>query len=216
MGVTVNNHQWHNTAMTPRDTNALRRKHADATRNHIVDGAYELLLHGNGPFSHEAIAAQAGVGARTVYRYFPAQADLYEALWMRLRKQTGAIFPSSEAQILPQIPILFGGFNRNARVIRAALESPAGHRVRERGGPEGRAAFTKSLVALTAGKSLARKRQVMAIFLAIYSAPFWELLRNRGGLSGADAIAAAEWAISTLIEGLRRDYSASNNKRRTT
>jgi AcrR family transcriptional regulator len=201
--------------MEPEETTTLRQKHAATTRDHILNEAYELLVdHPDQPFSHEAIAAHAGVGARTVYRYFPAQADLYEELWARVRKQAGTIFPSSEAEILPQIPVLFGGFDRNEKVIRAVLESPAGHRVRERGAPEGRAGFSKALARLTAGMSPAEKRQVVAIFLAIYSAPFWELLRKRGGLSGADAIAATEWAMSTLIEGLRKKQTASNNGRR--
>ena len=183
----------------------LREKRAAATRDHILDKAYEVLVNQpDQPFSHEAVAACAGVGARTVYRYFPAQADLYEGLWVRVRKQAGTIFPSCEAEILPQIPILFGGFERDQKVICAILESPAGHRIRERGAPEGRASLTKGLAGLTAGMSPAQKRQVVAIFLAIYSAPFWELLRKRGGLSGADAVAAAEWTISTLIQGLRR------------
>ena len=191
--------------MNTGETVTLREKHVAATRDHILDEAYDLLVdHADQPFSHEAIAARAGVGARTVYRYFPAQSDLYEELWLRVRKQAGTIFPSSEAEILPQIPILFGGFDRNENLIRAVLESPAGHRVRERGAPEGREAFSKSLAGLTAGMSPAEKRRVVAIFLAIYSAPFWELLRERGGLSGGDAIAAAEWAMSTLIQGLRR------------
>ena len=185
------------------------------TRDHILDEAYELLVnHPDQPFSHEAVAACAGVGARTVYRYFPAQSDLYEALWVRVRKQAGTIFPSVEGEILPQIPILFRGFDRNEKVIRAVLESPAGHRIRERGAPEGRAAFSQSLAGLTAGMSPAEKRRVVAIFLAIYSASFWELLRERGGLSGADAIAAAEWAMSALIESLRKKQTTSNNGRR--
>jgi AcrR family transcriptional regulator len=201
--------------MRAEETITLREKHAATTRDHILDEAYELLVsHPDQPFSHEAIAARAGVGARTVYRYFPAQADLYEELWVRVRKRAGTIFPSSEAEILPQIPILFGGFERNEKVIRAVLESPAGHRIWERGAPEGRAAFSRSLAGLTAGMSPAEKRQVVAIFLAIYSAPFWELLRKRGGLSGADAIAAAEWAMSALIQGLRKRQATTNNRRR--
>ena len=193
----------------------LREKHAALTRDQILDKAYELLVnYPDQPFSHEAIAVRAGVGARTVYRYFPAQSDLYEELWVRVRKQAGTIFPSSETEILPQISILFGGFDRNEKVICAVLESSAGHRVRERGASEGRAAFSKSLTGLIAGMSSAEKRQVVAIFLAIYSAPFWELLRKRGGLSGADAIAAAEWAMSALIQTLRQKQATSNNGRR--
>ena len=201
--------------MQAEQTITLREKHAAATRDQILDQAYALLVNDpDQPFSHEAIAARAGVGARTVYRYFPAQSDLYEALWLRVRKQAGTIFPSLEAQILPQIPILFGGFDRNEKVIRAVLESPAGHRIRERGAPEGRAAFSQSLAQLTADMSGAQKRQVVAIFLAIYSAPFWDLLRRRGGLSGGEAIAAAEWATSALIEALRKSRITNSNRKR--
>ena len=193
----------------------LRQKHAATTRDHIANEAYQLLVeYPDRPFSHEVVAARAGVGARTVYRYFPTQADLYEELWLRVRRQAGTIFPSSESEILPQIPILFGGFERNEKVIQAVLESPAGHRVRERGAPEGRAAFANSLTQLTAGMSPVEKRRVIAIFLAIYSAPFWELLRKRGGLSGADAIAAAEWAMRALIQSLRTKKTTSNNGRK--
>lgn len=186
------------------EATTLTEKRAAAAREHILDAAYELLVnHRDEPFSHEAIAARAGVGARTVYRYFPSQSDLYEELWVQVRKQAGTIFPSSEDQILSQIPILFGGFDRNETVVTAVLESSAGHRVRERGAAEGRGAFGEALKNLTAGMSPAKKKRVVAVFFAIYSAPFWELLRKRGGLSGPDAVAAAEWAMSTLITGLR-------------
>jgi len=47
----------------------------------------------------------------------------------------------------------------------------------------------------------------------VYSAPFWELLRNRGGLSGKDAIEAAEWTMGTLLEGLKRKPKGNGRKR---
>jgi AcrR family transcriptional regulator len=190
----------------------LREKHAATTRNHILNEAYALLVeHPDQPFSHEAVAARAGVGARTVYRYFPAQSDLYEELWVNLRKQSGTIFPSREEDIIPQVQGMFERFEQNEKLIRAVLESPAGHRVRERGAPEGRAAFTKSLEKVTAGQPAARKRQTIAVFQAIYSAPFWEMLKTRGGLSGKDAIEATMWAMSTLLHGLRQE--SKSNKR---
>ncbi|WP_109487481.1 TetR/AcrR family transcriptional regulator [Occallatibacter savannae] len=194
---------------------SLREKHAEATREHILGKAYELLVeHPEQPFSHEAVAKRAEVGARTVYRYFPSQADLYEGMWLLLRRHSGTIFPQTEEEILPQVPVLFGNFDRNEKVIRAVLESPMGHRVRERGIPEGRESFQKSLAGLTKGMSAAKQRQVIAVFLAVYSAPFWELLRNRGGLDGKDAIDAAEWTMSTLLEGLRKKARKSKTRRR--
>lgn len=194
---------------------SLKEKHAEATREHILEKAYELLVeHPEQPFSHEAVAKRAEVGARTVYRYFPSQADLYEGMWVLLRRHSGTIFPQTEEEILPQVPVLFGNFDRNEKVIRAVLESPMGHRVRERGIPEGRECFQKSLAGLTKGLSAAKQRQVIAVFLAVYSAPFWELLRNRGGLSGQDAIEAAKWTMRTLLEGLREEGRKKGTRRR--
>ena len=202
---------WQYTVMKPTRPETLREKHATATREHILEAAYDLLIHQiDQPFSHEAITAKAGVGARTVYRYFPAQADLFEELWVRVRREAGTVFPTRQEQILPQVRVLFEGFNRNEDLIKAVLASSAGHKVRQRGAPQGRASFLKSLAALTAGMKPVERRQVMAVFLAIYSAPFWQLLRERGGLSGQDAIHAAKWALETLMRGLRGKSKRSN------
>jgi hypothetical protein len=40
--------------------------------------------------------------------------------------------------------------------------------------------------------------------VAVYSAPFWQVLRDRGGLSGPDAQAAAEWTMRALLESLQK------------
>ena len=112
----------------------MREKRATATSDHILGAAFHLLAeHPEQPFSHEAVAKAAGVGARTVYRYFPAQADLFEALWLQVRKQSGTVFPTAEAEIVPQIGVLFRAFDQNEKLVRAVMQSPAGARVRARG-----------------------------------------------------------------------------------
>ena len=76
----------------------LREKRATVTRDHTLGAAFELLVeHPERPFSHEAVAKAAGGGARTVYRYFPAQADLFEALWLHVRTQSGTPFCQERA-----------------------------------------------------------------------------------------------------------------------
>ena len=81
----------------------LREKQALATRDHILGAAFELLGEKpDQPFSHEAVAKAAGVGARTVYRYFPAQADLFEALWVQVRKRSGTVFPLQNPRFFPR------------------------------------------------------------------------------------------------------------------
>jgi AcrR family transcriptional regulator len=198
--------------MTNRGT--LREKRAAATRDHILGAALELLVeHLDRPFSHEAIAKAAGVGARTVYRYFPAQADLYEALWLQVRRQSGTVFPTTEAEIIPLIGVLFRAFDQNEKLVRAVMESPAGARVRAHGAAEGRASFDQSLKEITRGRSPAERRLARAVFQCIHSGPFWQMLHDRGGLSGPEAIAAAGWAAQALLDALRREPKTSQPDR---
>ena len=193
-------------------TPTLREKQATATRDHILAAAFDLLVdHPDQPFSHESIAKAAGVGARTVYRYFPAQNDLYEALWVLVRKHSGTLFPTAEADIVPSIGVLYRAFDQNERLIRAVMESRAGDHVRARGAEEGRASFDRSLQNLTQGLSPSERRQVRAVFNGLHSAPFWQMLHDRGGLSDQEAISAASWAAEALLATLHREQNNHKN-----
>jgi len=152
-----------------------------------------------GTFSHESIAEAAGMGARTVYRHFPDRASLLQALWERLREATHTRFPAAEEEILPMARTVFREFDANETLVRAVLNSPAGTDVRERGGVEGRAAFTQSLAPVLEGLPEREKARIIAVFVSVYSAPFWQLLRDRGQLSGPEAEKAVSWALETLI-----------------
>lgn len=188
----------------------LREKRIEATRDHILDTAFNLLVeHPDLPFSHEAVAKAAGVGARTVYRYFPAQADFFEALWLKVREESGTIFPNGEDDIVPHLGVLFKSFDRNERLIRAVMESAAGARVRAGGAEEGRTSFEKSLRTLLKGRGAIECRQIRAVFQAIHSGPFWQMLHDRGGLSNDESIAAASWAMQSLLDTLRREQKGS-------
>jgi len=192
------------------DEHSLREKQAAATQDHILNAAFRLLVeHPEQPFSHESVARAASVGARTVYRHFPAQADLYEALWLRVREQSGTVFPNAEDEIISHLRTLYSAFDQNEKLIRAVMESSAGARVRARGTVEGRTGFNKSLKNVTHGKGPAERRQIRAVFLGIHSGPFWQMLRDRGGLSGPEAIAAASWAAQTLLNSLRGELKTS-------
>jgi AcrR family transcriptional regulator len=188
----------------------LSEKRATATREHVLSAAFELLVeHPDRPFSHEAVAKAAGVGARTVYRYFPAQADLYEALWERVRRESGTVFPTSEDAIIPSLGVLYRAFEENEKLVRAVMASPAGSRVRARGAEEGRTSFDQSLRNITEKRSPAERRRIRAVFQAIHSGLFWQMLRDRGELSGPEAIAAACWAAQTLLDTLRRESEST-------
>jgi AcrR family transcriptional regulator len=186
------------------ETQSLRDRQTAATREQILTVAMQQLGQGpRGTFSHESIAEAAGMGARTVYRYFPDRASLLHALWLRLREATRTRFPESEEEIIPLARAGFGEFEINELLVRAVLTSPAGTEVRERGGTEGRAAFAKSLAGALEGLAEKEKARIIAVFVSVYSAPFWQLLRDRGLLSGAEAQEAVAWALKTLIRATK-------------
>ncbi|MEG9437656.1 TetR/AcrR family transcriptional regulator [Edaphobacter sp. HDX4] len=183
---------------------SLRDRQTAATREQILTVAMQQLGEGpRGTFSHESIAEAAGMGARTVYRYFPDRASLLQALWLRLREATKTRFPDSEDEILTMTRTVFREFEANQLLVRAVITSPAGTEVRERGGAEGRAAFAKSLANALEGLSEKEQARLVAVFVSIYSAPFWQLLRDRGLLSGTEAEEAVAWTLETLIKAAK-------------
>jgi AcrR family transcriptional regulator len=155
------------------------------------------------PFSHEAVAERAGVAARTVFRHFPTRHDLTGALWERLRDETGTRWPSTEAEIVPMIRRLFDQFEQHAALVRTSLITAASSGYPVHGSAEGRAAFRRSLAALLEELRPADGDQVVATAVAIYSAPFWQMLRDRGQLSAEDAREAAATAINATIGSAR-------------
>jgi AcrR family transcriptional regulator len=195
--------------MTQDGRATLRERQTAATREEILDVAMETLSKGAADgFSHESIAAAAGMGARTVYRHFPDRGQLLEALWIRLRDATNTRFPAQEEEIVSFVRAGFREFDAHETLVRAVLSSPAGTEVRERGGAEGRPAFAQSLDGLLTGLKAKERARVVAVFVAVYSAPFWQLLRDRGGLTGPEAQEAAAWMLDVLLDALREDKNS--------
>jgi len=195
---------------------ALRRRQTAATREEILDVAMNMLSTGaQDSFSHESIAQAAGMGARTVYRHFPRRAELLQALWLRIRDTTDTKFPAREEDVIPFVRSVFHAFDEHESLVRAVLSSAAGTEVQERGGAEGRRAFAHSLSGLLAGLGATERARVIAVFVAIYSAPFWQLLKDRGGLTGPKAQEAAAWLIEVLLDALRRTKKGSADERTT-
>ena len=188
----------------------LRDRHTAATREQILDVAFELLTrHPNDACSHEAIAKKAGMGARTVYRYFPSRAELLQALWERLRETTGIRFPGAEEEVIPFIRGMFQQFENNDALIRAVLSSAISSEVRKTGAARGRADLAKSLSGALAGLPPRRQSQIIAVFLTIYSGNFWQTLRDRGGLSAPEAQEAAVWTLEALLNAARSEAKAA-------
>jgi AcrR family transcriptional regulator len=179
---------------------SLRARQKASTRELILDTATEIFLRPEASFSHEAIALRAGMSARTVYRHFPTQADLFRAMWERQREITGTRFPASEGELLPLVHAQFRHFEEHAALVEAVLALPSSAEVLRHGWQEGHAAFQEALAGITAGLPEAQARWLVAVCQSIFSAPFWQMLRTRGRLSGEEAADAAAWAMEAVLD----------------
>lgn len=178
-------------------TPASRREEMEAF---LAEHAFRLMRDaGDTPFNHEAVAAAAGISARTAYRYFPTQGDLVAAVWRHTRDSTGTVWPCFEESIIPELRSLFSQFERNDALTRAVIAASPRVNISEHGSAEGRAAFRQALAGPLSRMSTEAGEQFIAACVAIYSAPFWQMLRDRGQLSPAAAVDAACFAMSALL-----------------
>jgi AcrR family transcriptional regulator len=192
-----------------------RQRQRTTTRAHIIAAAQGLLLDApTEAFSHERIAQAAGLGARTVYRHFPTRANLMQALWERVRDETRTRFPSTEEDVVTFARAQFNEFNEREALVRASNAFPAAGELRARGSLEGRPAFRRSLAGITKNLSDWEQRRLIAVCLAIYSAPFWLLLRDRGELTEQEPGEAAAWARSVLLTAAKTGTRAKSRVRK--
>lgn len=187
----------------------------ESTRNAILDSAMAMMREEpTSTMSHEAIADRSGIAARTVYRHFPARGDLVVALWTRIRDDTGTRWPTTEADIAPSVRAQFAQFEKHEALVRATIVASATTDYPAHGSAEGRAAFGQSLAAVTNGHASAERRRLIAVCVAMYSAPFWQMLRDRGKLSAEEAREAAATALDAVIS--RAKARARVQRRRST
>ncbi len=180
------------------------------TAGRIVGTAFEALREApTATFSHESVAARAGVSARTVYRHFPTQDDLVAAVWRHLRDKTGTRWPEREPDILPFLRELFDQFHENEALTRAMVAAAPSANISTHGSIEGRAAFRSALTERCADCSNDATDQLVATCVAIYSAPFWLMLRNRGQLPQHLAVEAAVAAMQAVIHSAAGSVSAA-------
>jgi hypothetical protein len=97
----------------------------------------------------------------------------------------------------------FAQFEKHESLVRASIAASATTDYPAHGSAEGRAAFGQSLAAVTKDHSPAESKRLIAICVAMYSAPFWQMLRDRGKLSAEEAREAAATALEAVISAAK-------------
>jgi len=186
-------------------TSPLRRARALETRERILEGvAAWLQLDAPGELTLEAVAEEAGVERRTIFRHFATREALLEAFWVWINARIAPrTLPGSLDELIAAPRAAFAKFDGEEGVIRASLHSAAGRAMRMAAVPARRAAFRAALREATRGATAAERRRLEAVVHALYSASAWEAMRDYAGVSGVQAGEAASWALAVLVDAVR-------------
>lgn len=181
----------------------LRREHVADTRDRILD-AFGALVEVGGEPTYAAIAEEARVQERTVYRHFPSKSELYAAFWdhHHARDVPDPMGTQDLDGLRAAITASFTAFGRHSRLIQALLHSPAGRGVRMAPNDARREMFERVVRSSRPDLHGARLRRAAAATQVLYSAMSWEYLSEYWQMDTAEAVTTVTDAVSALLNGI--------------
>jgi hypothetical protein len=82
--------------------------------------------------------------------------------------------------------------------------------MRARSTPARAEAFARALAPALDGCPAAERQRVLALAHLLYSASAWEVMKDYGGLTGAQAGEAASWALELILSAVSRDDTVAD------
>jgi AcrR family transcriptional regulator len=185
--------------------NSARQEKAAQTRERIVAAGSDLV-HGFDSWNwrdltFKAVAESAGVGERTVYRHFPTERHLHDAVMQRLEAEAGVCYEDVNlANLAVTTARVFASLQRFS--VRESVPAPHD------------SAFVSSdqrrrdalLRAVSeAGGSETRRRAIAGLLDVLWSPASYERLIGVWGLDGEDATRAIDWLMAKVVAGVDDD-----------
>ncbi len=181
-----------------------REQKKDDTRTRLVDAVIDLLSEGRMDINHDLIAERAGVGRRTVYRYFPDREALLAGATERVRERAGpkVAFPKSEADLTGTLRDIYTGFDSIAPITTLVRSTPQGRAMRMSDNPARQEAYRHATADLVNDLPPEDQDLATAVLQVLHTTP-WLEMRDHWGLSGEQIAKATGWAMRTLIADLK-------------
>jgi AcrR family transcriptional regulator len=178
-----------------------RRERAVATRERIVDAGARLVRGFSSwdwdELTFRAVAERAGVSERTVYRNFPSERQLHDAIMARLEDEAGISYEDVGLDNLADVTArVFASLRRFA--IKDTIGTPRGPAF---AGADARRheALTRAIAARAPRLPDAQRRSVAGLLDVLWSPPTYERLIGAWDLDNAEAIGAVQWLIAKVI-----------------
>jgi AcrR family transcriptional regulator len=185
----------------------VRRQQAAETRARLVAAGSELVhefeVWNWDALTFRAVAERAGVGERTVYRYFPSERHLHDAVMARLEDEAGVNYEELDLENLAEITarVFSSRHSFAARDTVDAMRDPTFIAVDERR----REAVLRAVTTATPTWSDTERRTVAALLDVVWNMPAYERLVDAWGFDGEDATAAITWLMSKLTQTIDDD-----------
>ena len=189
--------------------NTYRTAQASQTRVAILDALVRVLARGVADLSVPAIAREAGVSTRTVYRNFPAKRDLLAALNDHLDARIGyQLTPdlAGPGELMAQVRAYFHALDDMDDAVRAARMNPVAEEARQgyAGGlPLKHQAIASALASLTDQMSPAAHAHLFDLAATLFSQFTLQRMKDELGLTAAQAADTVVWAMETCIAAAR-------------
>jgi AcrR family transcriptional regulator len=187
--------------------NRARRQKAAQTRERIVAAGSELV-HGFETWTwreltYRAVAERAGVGERTVYRHFPTERHLHDAVMQRLEAEAGVSYEDVDLKNLAEV---------TARVFASLQRFSVGQSTQEPSDPtfvsvdeRRRRAVLRAVSAAAPGWSDSQRRVTAGLLDVLWNLPSYQRLVCAWGIDGTDATRAVEWLMAKVVEAIDGD-----------
>lgn len=194
---------------TPRRSyhSPARQKATAATRGRIVDAGTRLVRGFTtwdwDELTFRAVAERAEVSERTVYRHFPTERHLHDAIMGRLEDEAGIAYEDVELGSVAEVTgRVFASLRRFA--IKDTLGTPQGPAF---AGADARRHDALERTVATSDLSDAQRRALAGLLDVLWSPTTYERLVGVWHLENTEAVNAVQWLIAKVIAAVQNNES---------
>lgn len=184
--------------------NSARRQKAAQTRERIVSAGSELVHEFESwdwrGLTFRAVAERAGVGERTVYRHFPTERHLHDAVMQRLEGEAGVSYDDVSLDNLGDVTAhVFASLQRFS--VRETVPTPRDSAFVD-SDDRRREALLRAVAAAAPDLPDRQRRTIAALLDVLWSPASYERLVGRWKLDGPAATSAVDWAMTCIVQAL--------------
>nr|WP_307874394.1 TetR/AcrR family transcriptional regulator [Frankia nepalensis] len=187
----------------------LRRERAAMTRERILAAGSELVHEFTTwdwrGLTFRAVAERAGVGERTVYRYFATERELHDAIMRRLGDESGITYEGVSLDGLGPITERLFATLPSYAVARWDTAEPIGPTLMAEE-LRRREAVAGAVAQPTAGWPEEGRRMAAGLLDVLWSVQSYQRLVSAWQLDGEQATKAITWAIGMLADAIRAGH----------